>query len=735
MNCTILSSSHPLLSKLVLFLLFLLPVSLANAQHRMVDTASYSRMPEIDLKESSAFSGSEIFKLSVKSDDIKEFVGLVDLFDEVRLLRIVVDKSTIEMPDLISSIERMKSLEQLSITINLPGPIPAELGNLKGLRSLIIAGKKISGLPAEIGNLENLESLVLEDMKIKSLPAEVGMLKNLKSLSLYGIDLTDLSVFSTCPQLTEIHLHNNGYSKLPEAIALMTKLKRLSIEANPGMDFSQAFFSLSSMPKLNVLGLRNNKFKSLPSTISQVRSLSILDLSSNEFAQLPQEVLSLENLDQLIIRDNSLSALPDGFTQLKKLSTLDLSGNKFTTLPAVIAGMPALTSLNMDRTNLSDLGPDLGKMQQLTVLSFIGDKKLDLPATLNSLAQLSKLEDLSMGEYIVSSLPGEIGKLSHLKSLEISFGLKTLPTELFDLVTLEELYLNDNKLETLPDGIRNLKKLKILDLSGNMLHAFPKMLIKLPKLEELTLADNSMTSISDYGQEAGAESPSGFRELKYLDLSGNDKLLSDDVVSLIADLPVFQVCISDNHMEYRSEAERAFKTGNDKETQKEYAGALQAFTKAITLNPALAEAYCERGKVTLILGKDFTSALSDLSMAIQLDSNRSDFFKYRGKIYTALKDFKAAVSDYTRAIGLNGNDEASLTARASIRYWQMHDAKGSIADYTRAIAINSGAAATYTERGKVKMDSGDKKAACEDWKKASELSDKDATELLKTKCK
>jgi Leucine-rich repeat (LRR) protein/Tfp pilus assembly protein PilF len=720
---------------LILFLALLLPFKSIYSQGKIVDTASYSRMPEFDLKESSAYSSSEIFKLRVRSEDLKEFLGLVDLLDEVKQLKLVIDKDQIGLSDLFVSLERMKSLEVLTLTVNIPGPIPAELGDMKSLKELYISGKKITSLPPEIGNLENLETLGLDEMKITTVPAEVNKLKKLKSLYIYGISSLDLSPFSGCAQINELHLHANNLAKLPDAVMQMKNLKRFCSEGNPGIDYAQALSSLSVLPDLSFVQLKSNKLKALPATVSQLKSLSILDLSSNEFTQIPAELLVLENLNQLFIKDNQLSVLPDEFSQLKKLKALDLSGNKFTTLPAVVAKMPMLTSLTMDRNNITDPGPDAAKMQQLQVLSLLDNKKLDLTSLLASLSQLPNLQDLSLGGYGTSALPADIGKIKNLKSLEISLGLKSLPSELFSLVSLEELYLNDNKLESVPDAILNLKNLRILDLSGNTIHDFPKMLIKLPNLEDLVLCDNGMNTPTDYGQEAGADHVAGFRHLKYLDISGNGKLIIDDVQNLINDLPAFQMCISDVYMEYRSEAERAYKQGNDRIAQKDFAGASKAFSKAIELNPMMAEAYSGRGQIRYAQTHDNAGAMDDFNHAIDADSSRSDFFKYRGDVNASMNNFKSAVTDYTKAISLNGNDEHSYLSRGAIKFRQMKDAKGGIDDITKAIIINPKDGSYFTARARIKYDSGEKNAACEDWKKAADLGDKDGQDLLKKFCK
>jgi tetratricopeptide (TPR) repeat protein len=59
------------------------------------------------------------------------------------------------------------------------------------------------------------------------------------------------------------------------------------------------------------------------------------------------------------------------------------------------------------------------------------------------------------------------------------------------------------------------------------------------------------------------------------------------------------------------------------------------------------------------------------------------------------------------------------------------DRKGAIQDYSTYIRTNPNSAQAYLNRGSAKYELGDKESAYLDWKKASELGNKTASELLK----
>ena len=78
---------------------------------------------------------------------------------------------------------------------DLTGQIPAELGDLSELRSLVLSGNYLTGLtgaiPGALGALTNLERLSLRGNRLSGgIPVELGALRQLEYLSLGGNDLT-----------------------------------------------------------------------------------------------------------------------------------------------------------------------------------------------------------------------------------------------------------------------------------------------------------------------------------------------------------------------------------------------------------------------------------------------------------------------------------------------------------------------------------------------------------------
>ena len=94
--------------------------------------------------------------------------------------------------------------------------LPAEIGQLAALTSLILYGNKLTSLPAEIGQLKALVFIDLSNNELTSLPAELGRLEALKELRLYGNKLTSVPAeIGQLGALKKLILINNRLTSLP----------------------------------------------------------------------------------------------------------------------------------------------------------------------------------------------------------------------------------------------------------------------------------------------------------------------------------------------------------------------------------------------------------------------------------------------------------------------------------------------------------------------------------------
>jgi len=114
--------------------------------------------------------------------------------------------------------------------------------------------------------------------------------------------------------------------------------------------------------------------------------------------------------------------------------------------------------------------------------------------------------------------------------------------------------------------------------------------------------------------------------------------------------------------------------------------AIEYFTKAIELNPNLAEAYYGHGLAYKSLDnrkRDYIQAISDFTQAIRINPNYAEAYSERGVAYLAIGDNVRAISDYNRAIEIDPNESGSYIRRGII-YNEMGNAVRAISDFQKA---------------------------------------------------
>lgn len=110
-----------------------------------------------------------------------------------------------------------------------------------------------------------------------------------------------------------------------------------------------------------------------------------------------------------------------------------------------------------------------------------------------------------------------------------------------------------------------------------------------------------------------------------------------------------------------------FEIGLQAVVAKKWNEALNAFNKAIMLNPQNAEAYFNRGNVYDELG-DYKQAVTDYNKAIKLNPIYADAYLNRGFAYNNLGKLNKAVADIKKAAKL-GNNFAQMFLKKKSMSW------------------------------------------------------------------
>lgn len=152
----------------------------------------------------------------------------------------------------------------------------------------------------------------------------------------------------------------------------------------------------------------------------------------------------------------------------------------------------------------------------------------------------------------------------------------------------------------------------------------------------------------------------------------------------------------------------------------------------IAKEPENSQLYYERALAYYEYG-DLASALKDFDKTLELEPDFASAFHDRGICRFELGMADQAMGDFDKAIELDSSYYEAYFNRALI-----HDEKGhkkeALADLTRAIEINPEFGDAYYNRGVYLLNT-DRKKACADFQKASDLGIQEARLTLQQYCK
>ena len=159
--------------------------------------------------------------------------------------------------------------------------------------------------------------------------------------------------------------------------------------------------------------------------------------------------------------------------------------------------------------------------------------------------------------------------------------------------------------------------------------------------------------------------------------------------------------------------------GNAYKIKNDVDHAIKDYTKAIELNPELAVAYSNRGVAYDIKGYT-DQAIADLNKAIELKSDDAATYYNRGIIYRSKGNVDRAIEDYTKAIKLS-LDYAMAYYNRGEAYYMKKDIDRAIEDYNQAIKLEPNYVKSYINRGVAYRSKGNVDRAIKDYTKAIKL--------------
>ena len=125
--------------------------------------------------------------------------------------------------------------------------------------------------------------------------------------------------------------------------------------------------------------------------------------------------------------------------------------------------------------------------------------------------------------------------------------------------------------------------------------------------------------------------------------------------------------------------------------------AINAFTRALEIEPRYAEAYMKRG-LAYYRSEQYETAITDYNQTLKLKRYQADAYASRGDVYQSLDDMQRAIDDYTASLKRRRSNHV-IQKRAET-YLKYGDIRKALADYDDLIQRKPTAMAYYG-RGKV----------------------------------
>ncbi|XP_062081178.1 receptor like protein 22-like [Humulus lupulus] len=362
--------------------------------------------------------------------------------------------------------------------------------------------------------------------------------------ALQGILHSNNTLFSLAHLQSIILSYNYFTGQVPLELSHLSNLVTLDLSWNYNLkletsSWKRTVANLTNLKEL-FLGYVNMSSTSPDSFMNLSTSLTSLDLSESHLqGKLPENVLSLPNLQQLDLSDNpnlngsfpqynwssplkvlDLSRsgvvidLPHLCRKLKYLHILSLRYYNFLKLsPTLFDNCTQVTSLDLSGNNFGGYIPwsSILNIQQLTYLDLSGNNFVGPIPEICSNSTKNSFLCASSKHQLVGSPP------LNLKYLDLSYNELngTIPSWLYSLPSLQYLDLSSNKFS---GSIHEFQHNSLVSLSlgyNNLQGSFPRSIFQQVNLTDLLLSSNNLSGVVQFDQF------SKLKKLQALILSNN----------------------------------------------------------------------------------------------------------------------------------------------------------------------------------------------------------------------
>lgn len=234
-------------------------------------------------------------------------------------------------------------------------------------------------------------------------------------------------------------------------------------------------------------------YKDLQTALRINKGVYKMDLSYQKLDQRTYNKLSsLTDLQALKLSGNGVTDYPENFQALFNLMYFASYNNKFSRFLPDLKAYRNLHYLELQHTTIDSIPAAIAYLSRLKSFKFGNtDDTLRLPATLHF---LKNLEDITIENCIMDSLPGKLFRIPSLTYLNLSNTNTYYLSKHFERVkNLEVLVVENNHLTSIPFEIYKATKLRLISFRGNKLSKLPTSISQLEHLTVLDLRGNNFT--------------------------------------------------------------------------------------------------------------------------------------------------------------------------------------------------------------------------------------------------
>lgn len=139
-----------------------------------------------------------------------------------------------------------------------------------------------------------------------------------------------------------------------------------------------------------------------------------IEIDSARLDEIPDELLGIKNLCELILSDNNISKIPAWISNFNELETLVLCGNKIEDLPKEIINLKKLKDLNLRDNKLSHIPDWIKSLQHIESFDFSDNPIQELPDIFDS---FTNLKEIYIQNTQIKTLPFSISKIPNLQTI------------------------------------------------------------------------------------------------------------------------------------------------------------------------------------------------------------------------------------------------------------------------------------------------------------------------------